>query len=93
MAHLKASPAPSQSAHTRSSLFGFLVSGFIDGLKAYGASLMVISPANPISSQNTATALARESHKHATVRSQSKPADGGFALPRPTLRKPAWRHA
>jgi hypothetical protein len=93
MAHLKASPAPSQSAHTGSSLFGFLVSGFIDGLKAYGASLMVISPADPISSQNTATALAGESHKHAAAGTESKPADAVFALPRPCLPKPAWRHA
>jgi len=93
MAHLTAAPAPSQSAHAQSSWFGFLLSAFFDGLKAYGASLMVVSPADPISSQNNRTAPAPESHKHAAARPQSKSAEAAFALPSPTLPKPAWRNA
>jgi hypothetical protein len=93
MAHLTAAPAPSQSAHTHSSWFGFLLSAFFDGLKAYGASLMVISPTDSTSSQNNATAPAPESHKHAAARPQSKNAETAFAFPRPTLPKPVWRNA
>ena len=93
MVHLKTISATSQSAHPRSSLIGFLLSAFIHGLKAYGASLMVISPADPIPSQNTALAAVPESHKHVALRPRLKSADATFSLPRPTLPKPAWRNA
>jgi hypothetical protein len=93
MAHLTAAPAPSQSAHTQSSWFGFLLSAFFDGLKAYGASLMVVSPADPISSQISVAAPAPERPKQTAARPHSKSAETAFALPSPALPKPVWRNA
>ena len=51
MAHSTAIPAVSQSTKAHSDWITFLCSTFINRLKAYGASLMVMHPADPTQTQ------------------------------------------
>jgi len=93
MAHSTAIPAARQSATPRSDWYTFLCSAFLNGLKAYGASLMVISPTDPIRSQNTTAApLLVPCTPEAALFHQPKAAIKPAIL-RTKLPKPAWSRA
>lgn len=92
MAHFTAIPAASQSAKATSGWFTFLSSAFIDGLKVYGASLMIVSPADHLGAQRISTGPATIVRSTAAARA-AEPAIRQHALPRTTLPTPAWRHA
>ena len=90
MAHYTAIPAASQPTKTHSDWYTFLRSAFINGFKAYGASVMTISPVDHLESQTLPTAPVR----NVTVPTlEPKPAFDRMALPHSTLPKPAWSRA
>lgn len=80
MAHSTAIPATAKS-----DWYTFLCSAFIDGLKAYGAALMVAAPSTPSESQ-PAVCQSKPAIPHRPVAKHTIP-----ALPHPT--KPAWSRA
>jgi hypothetical protein len=88
MAHTKAIPAASQSTKAHSDWFTLLRSAFINGLKAYGASLMVVAPLSPAESQPIVTSPKPTRRNAPTVATQATP-----ALPPSPLAKPAWSRA
>ena len=87
MARSTSIPAAPQSPRTNSDWCTFLLSAFINGLKAYGAALMVCTPATPSESQPPLAQPKPAIQQHAVV--VSKP---HLALPR-TIAKPAWSRA
>jgi hypothetical protein len=88
MAHSTEIPAVSQSTKPHSDWFTLLGSAFINGLKAYGASLMVVAPLSTAGSQPIATSPKPAPRKTPAVATEAAP-----ALSRAPLAKPAWSRA
>jgi hypothetical protein len=93
MVHSTKSSAGSQIAKAHSDWYTFLRSAFITGLKAYGASLMVIASPDTTETQISITALTPATHNHPVAKPQPKPAIHMPALPHCPIAKPAWRNA
>ncbi len=73
--------------------YTFLRSALLNGLQAYGASLMVIHRADPIEAQTT-TAKISAIRKHSVAQPLPAPVLlNAPALPRTPLTTPAWRQA
>jgi hypothetical protein len=85
MAHTTAIPAVSQSTKAHSDWFTLLGSAFINGLKAYGASLMVAAPLSTAQSQSLVT-----SPKPAPRRAPAVATEAAPALSHAPLANPAW---
>jgi hypothetical protein len=98
MAKSAATPKASQPAKENSDWYTFLRSAFLNGLKAYGASLMVVAPEPPLSLPKGPSHLEiletsmegpkPAARKHPLVTPQASP-----ALPHTTVPKPAWSRA
>jgi len=90
MAHSTATGTASQATRTHSDWYAFLRSACINGLKAYGASLMTISPVDQLESPASSTLPIRTPTVPTT---EPKPAFDRKALPHTTLPKHAWSRA
>jgi hypothetical protein len=93
MVHSTESPAASQSATAHSDCFTFLRSAFITGLKAYGASLMVIAPSETSQAQSCLAAPGPVTRNHSVAKQQQKPTVHISALRRSPIARPEWKHA
>jgi hypothetical protein len=90
MAHSTATRTASQATRTHSDWYAFLRSAFINGLKAYGASLMTISPVDHLESPASPTLPISPA---IVLTPEPKPAFDRKALPQTRLPKPAWSRA
>ena len=93
MVHSTKTPAGPRSARAHSDWYRFLSSAFITGLKAYGASLMVIAPPDTTETQISITVPTPATHNHPVAKPQPKRAIHISALPHCPIAKPAWRNA
>jgi hypothetical protein len=84
MAHSTANSVTLQPAKTHSDWLTFLCSALFDGLKAYGASLMIVSS----SDSSCGEAAAPPTRIQPIPRPQIK-----LAVKTSALANPAWRHA
>jgi len=92
MAHSTAIPAAQQTPKAQFDWYTFLCSAFINGLKAYGASLMVTAPSTACESQIPFVQPKLTDRHLAITTPQSSPALPHTALAKPALTQ-AWTRA
>ena len=83
----------SQSAKPRSDWYTILRSAFINGLKAYGASLMMVVPPDTTEAQANIASSTPLTRNNPVAGLRPKTAVDIRALPQTSLAKPAWKHA